>query len=114
MDALEKNPPCAGAGASSSFVPFGEQSEEDQIAQLIKFFNLPPVLDKSKILWVTGDTKHDFYAQQDESNGDFDPFYPKEIGGRRSQRAPRRYWTVDILRWLVRRASRGNKWGQPQ
>ncbi|KAA0068500.1 hypothetical protein [Rhodanobacter sp. T12-5] len=112
MDALEKNAPCAGA--SSSFVPFGVLSEEEQIDQLIKLYNLPPVLGKSKVLWVTGDTKHDFYAWQDESNADFDPAYPKEIGGRRSQRAPRRYWTVDVLRWMVRRASRANRWEQLQ
>ncbi|WP_458068248.1 hypothetical protein [Rhodanobacter sp. BL-MT-08] len=112
MDASQKNAPCAGA--SSSFVPFGMLSEEEQIAQLIKLFNLPPVLDKSEVLWVTRDTKHDFYAWQDESNAAFDPSYPKEIGGRRSQRAPRRYWTVEILRWMVRRASRANKGEQLQ
>lgn len=112
MDALEKNASCAGA--SSSFVPFGVLSEEEQIAQLIKLFNLPPVLNKAKVLWVTGETKHDFYAKQDESSGDFDPSYPQEIGGRRSQRSPRRYWTLDVLHWLIRRANQANKGGKPQ
>jgi len=112
MNAPEMN--SAVSGATSPFVSFGDQSEEEQIAQLIKFFNLAPVLDKSETLWVTGDTKHDFYAQQNESNVDFDPSYPREIGGRRSQRASRRYWTLDILRWMVRRASRANKGAQPQ
>lgn len=104
MNACEKNAPITGA--SPPFAYFGKQSEEEQIAQIIKLYNLPPVLCKSKVLWVTGDTKHDFYALQDENSGDFDPSYPEQIGGRRSSRAPRRYWTVDIVRWMVRRASR--------
>lgn len=103
MDAPKKNAPASGA--SSSFVPFGNQSEEEQIAQLIKWFDLDPVLRTPKVISVTGDTRTDFYARQDPTDTLFDPMYPKPIGGRRSGKATRRYWTVEILRWRIRLAN---------
>lgn len=96
-------------GASSPFVPFGKQSEEEQIAQLIKLFDLDPVSNSRKVISVTGDTHTDFYARQDPRDAMFDPMYPKPIGGRRSTRASRRYWTVDILRWRIRQAYLGTR-----
>ena len=102
MDAPKKNVP--GSGAPSSFVRF-EQSEEEQIAQLVKLFDLDPVLRTAKVISVTGDTRTDFYARQDRTNTLFDPTYPEPIGGRRSRRGTRRYWTVEILRWRIRLAN---------
>jgi hypothetical protein len=103
MDAHKKNAPASVA--SSSFVQCGNQSEEEQIAQLIKWFDLEPVLRTPKVISVTGDTRTDFYARQCPTNTLFDPMYPKPIGGRRSGKATRRYWTVEILRWRIRLAN---------
>lgn len=107
MDAPKKNVP--DPGASSSCVPSGNQSEEEQIAELIKLFDLDPVLRTSKAISVTGDTRTDFYARQDPADTLFDPTYPKPIGGRRSDRATRRYWTIEILRWRIRQANSGKR-----
>ena len=107
MDASKKTAP--GSGAPSSFVPFGKQSEDEQIAQLIKLFDLDPVLRTTEVIAVTGDTRTDFYARQDPTNALFDPAYPEPIGGRRSGRASRRYWTVDILRWRIHQATSGSR-----
>ncbi|WP_449426869.1 hypothetical protein [Rhodanobacter umsongensis] len=107
MDAPRENAPAQGA--SSSPVPFGKQSEEEQIAQLIRLFELDPVLRTVKVISVTGDTRTDFYARQDPTNLIFDPTYPEPIGGRRSGRASRRYWTVEILRWRIRQANSGRR-----
>lgn len=96
-------------GASSSFVSFGKQSEEEQIAQLIKLFDLGPVLRTREVISITGDTHTDFYARQDPSNAIFDPTYPEPIGGRRSSKASRRYWTVAILQWRIREANSGRR-----
>lgn len=112
MNAPEKDSPTSGA--PSPFLSFGDQSEEEQIAQLIKLFSLPPVLSKSKAIWATGDNPTAFYARQDPKSPDFDPSYPEQIGGRRSGKAPRNYWTVDILRWKVRNASRTSRGDQGQ
>ena len=99
----------SGPDAASSFVPFGKLSEEEQIALLIKLFDLDPVLKTPKAIAVTGDTRTDFYARQDPKGPLFDPTYPEPIGGRRSGRASRSYWTVDILRWRIRRATSGSR-----
>lgn len=96
-------------GTSSSFVPLGDLPEDEQIALLIKLFDLDPVLKTAKVIAVTGDTRTDFYARQDPKEALFDPTYPEPIGGRRSGRSPRSYWTVDILRWRIRRASTGSR-----
>jgi hypothetical protein len=87
----------------------GELPEDEQIALLIKLFDLAPVLKTSKAIAVTGDTRTDFYGRQDPKDTLFDPTYPEPIGGRRSVRAPRSYWTVDILRWRIRRANSGSR-----
>jgi hypothetical protein len=112
MNAPEMNSPVSAA--QSPFVSFGDQPEEEQIAQIIKLFSLPPVLSKSKAIWATGDNPTAFYGKQDPKSPDFDPLYPAPIGGRRSGKAPRNYWTVDILRWKVRNASRTSCGGQGQ
>lgn len=91
-------------GAPSAFLPFGDQSEDDQIAQLIKLFDLDPVLRTPQVIAVTGDTRTDYFARTSPTNKLFDPTYPSEINRRRSCRASRRYWTVDILRWRIRQA----------
>lgn len=91
-------------GAPSAFALFGDQSEELQIEQLIRFFNLEPVLKTPKVISVTGDTRSDYYARTSPNSALFDPTYPPPIGGRRSSRASRLYWTVDILRWRIRQA----------
>lgn len=96
-------------GASSPFVPFGDQPEEEQIAQLIRLFDLDPVLRTPQVIAVTGDTRTDFFARTSPTNKLFDPTYPTPIGGRRSGRASRRYWTVDILRWRIRQANSGSR-----
>ena len=103
MDAPKRTAP--GPGASSFFIPFGKQSEEEQVAQLIKLFNLSPVLRTPEVISVTGDTRTDFYGRQDPTNTIFDPTYPQPMGGRRSGRASRRYWTVEILCWRIRQAN---------
>lgn len=103
MNTSNKTAPVSGA--SSSFVPFGNQSEEEQIAQLIKLFDLDPVLRTPEVISVTGDTRTDFFARTSPTNKLFDPTYPEEIGGRRSGKASRRYWTIDILRWRIRQAN---------
>lgn len=96
-------------GATSHFVPFGNLSEEEQIEQLIKLFDLAPILRTPDAIKVSGDTRTDFYGRQDPNNPLFDPSYPEPIGGRRSGRASRSYWTVDILRWRIRLASFGKR-----
>ncbi len=83
--------------------------EDEQIAILIKTFNLPPVVNTQTAIWVTGDTRTDFYARQSVTDAKFDKNYPQPIGGRRSERASRRYWTIDLLRWLVRLAVSGSR-----
>ncbi|WP_162405407.1 hypothetical protein [Pseudoxanthomonas jiangsuensis] len=98
-----------GPGTALSFVSFRSQPEEEQIKQTIKLFDLPPVLKTAKVIEVTGDTRTNFYARQDPKDALFDPTYPEPIGGRRSGRTPRSYWTVDILRWRIRQASLGNR-----
>ena len=103
MNAPKENAP--ELVASPAYLPFGKQPEEEQIAQLIALFDLGPVLRTSEVIWVTGDTRTDFYARQAPTNRIFDPAYPEPIGGRRSTRASRRYWTVDILRWRIRQAN---------
>ncbi|MCX7515208.1 hypothetical protein ACFWZ3_05505 [Frateuria sp. GZRR35] len=102
MNAPNKHAP--GMGASAPFTPFGQQSEEEQISQLIRLFALDPVLRTSEVIAVTGDTRTDFYGRQDPNDKLFDPSYPEPIGGRRSRKASRRYWTIDILRWRIRQA----------
>lgn len=92
-------------GAQSSFVPFGKQSEEEQIVQLIRLFDLEPVSRTPKAISITGDTRTSFYDRQNPTHPLFDPTYPSPIGGRRSERAPRRYWTVEILQWCIRSAN---------
>ena len=86
-----------------------ELPEDEQISILIKTFNLPPVVPTPTAIWVTGDTRTDFYARQNINDPKFDPTYPQPIGGRRSDRASRRYWTIDLLRWLVRLAVSGSR-----
>jgi hypothetical protein len=103
MDASKKAAPVSGA--ASSCVSFGTLPEEEQIALLIKLFDLDPILRTPKVIAVTGDTRTDFFARTSPSNKLFDPTYPTQIGGRRPGRASRRYWTVDILRWRIRQAN---------
>ena len=104
MDTLKKH--ASWPDASPQCVSFRRKSEDEQLAQLIKLFDLAPVLLTPKVISVTGDTKTDFYERQDPTSALFDPTYPKPIGGRRSARATRRYWTEEILRWRIRQAAR--------
>lgn len=103
------NKTASNQDAVLSVVPFGKLPEDEQIALLIKLFDLNPVLKTAKAIAVTGDTRTDFYARQDPRDVLFDPTYPEPIGGRRSGRASRSYWTVDILRWRIRRANSGSR-----
>lgn len=107
MEASKTSAPAKGA--VSSFVPFGNLSEEEQIEQLIKLFGLTPILRAPEAIKVSGDTRTDFYARQDPNSPLFDPSYPEPIGGRRSGRASRSYWTVDILRWRIQLANSGKR-----
>ena len=107
MDASKKAAP--GPGAASAFVPFEQLQEEEQIAKLIKLFELEPVMKTAKVIAVTGDTRSDFYSRQDPKDALFDPTYPEPIGGRRSGRASRRYWTVDVVQWRLRLATTGRR-----
>lgn len=107
MEASKKTAPAMGA--VSPFVPFGTLPEDEQIAQLIKMFDLPPVMRTPKVIWTNGDTRTGFYERQDPTHPLFDPTFPEPIGGRRSGRASRHYWTIDILRWRIRQATLGNK-----
>ena len=94
-------------GAANPSSEFGKLPEAEQVELLIKLFNLGPILKTAKAIDVTGDTHTDFYARQDPKHPLFDPTYPEPIGGRRSGRASRQYWTVEILSWRVRRAASG-------
>jgi len=94
-------------GAVNRYSEFGKLPEAEQVELLIKLFNLGPILKTPKAIEVTGDTRTDFYARQDPTDQLYDPTYPEPIGGRRSNRATRRYWTVEILSWCVRRATSG-------
>lgn len=87
-------------------------SEDDQIAMQIRMFNLDPVLRSPKVISVTGDTHTDFYYRQDPTHELFDHTYPEPIGGRRSGKASRRYWTIEILRWRIREAARSVEGGE--
>ncbi len=107
MVASKKTAPVSGG--LSSFVPFGNMPEEEQVALLIKLFDLGPVMRTPEVIETTGDTHTDFYGRQDPNDDLFDPTYPEPIGGRRSSRASRRYWTIDILRWRIRLAQSGNR-----
>jgi hypothetical protein len=95
------------SGAANLYSGFGKLPEAEQVELLIKLFNLGPILKTPKAIEVTGDTRTDFYARQDPKDALFDPTYPLPIGGRRSDRATRQYWTVEILSWRVRRATSG-------
>ena len=86
---------------------FSDLPEDEQIAVLIKLFELPPVVNSQKAMWITGDPNTDFDARQNINDPEFDRNYPQPIGGRRSKRASRRYWTIELLQWRVRLAVSG-------
>ncbi len=83
--------------------------EDEQVALLIKMFNLAPVLRSAQAIDVTGDTHTDFYNRQSPKHELYDETYPEPIGGRRSGRSPRRYWTIEILRWRIRQATSASR-----
>ena len=101
---MESGPSFEGQVAS-----FGKLAEDEQIAMLIKLFELPPVVGTSKAIWIIGETRTDYYSLQNIHDAKFDAKFPLPIGGRRSQRSSRRFWTIDLLRWRIQLANSGNR-----
>lgn len=77
--------------------------EDEQISQLIKFHDLPPVANTELGIWLTGLTRTDWYEIRRTTS------FPPPIGGRRSDRSPELRWTVDLLRWRIRLAASGKR-----
>ena len=93
--------------ASSPYLTYRDLPEEEHIAKLIKLFGLEPVSRKPKVISISADTETGFYDRQDPNHSEFDPSYPEPIGGRRSKKSSRCYWTVEILSWRIRQAKTG-------
>ncbi len=86
-----------------------DKSEDEQIATLVKLHQLPPISDTATGIWITGISRTDWFGLQNPNDQIFDKDFPPPIGGRRSDRAPRKYWTVDLLRWRIRLAASGHR-----
>lgn len=83
--------------------------EDLQIATLIRQHALPLVCGPKLGCSIIGKSRTDWYALQNPKDATFDPTFPPAIGGRRSERASRQYWVVDLLRWRIRLAAAGKR-----
>lgn len=100
----QRNTPPAFADSPCS-AAFGIQSEDEQIAQIIKLFDLDPVSKTADVLRITGDSRTRYFDRTSPNSEGFDPTYPNPIEPRSLSRAARRYWTIDILRWRIRQTT---------
>lgn len=83
--------------------------EDEQIEILIRQHKLPVICGPRVGCLIIGKSRTTWYALQNPNDPSFDPTFPSPIGGRRSERASRQYWVVDLLRWRIRLAAAGKR-----